>query len=136
MLERITEDQATKKDRLPLYIREGEILDWLKEAFEWNSGYDSKVPFDFSDRHYTLFHIDTEFNKVGMTRFQGVVLRKLGGIHYASSESVMPLELLKMASSYGVYQYDEMNHLICWTVWFDTPITQEIWDNQIKFKKQ
>jgi hypothetical protein len=72
-----------------------------------------------------------------MTRFQGAVLRKIDGIHYASPEAVPPLELLKMASSYRVSgHYSVWNHLICWTIWFDTPISQEIWDNQIKFKKE
>jgi hypothetical protein len=135
MIKRLTKEEAEATRYLQIYNRETEILRWLEGYFRNNSGYEDKVPFDFSDGFYTLFHIDTEFNKVGMTRFQGIILYKIGSIHYASSDACPPLELLKLAESYRVStRYDEINQAICWTIWFKEPITQEIWDNQIKRK--
>jgi len=135
------------------------IMNWLKAHFSWNPGWHEKVPFKFKGKWLQMIHIDTEYNEQGITRFQGIMVKvkpivtttlnpdfKKKGDVYSSihadydvddiyipgDEPIIPFGLIQLASHCGpVHVYPELNNAICWTLWFNPPLTKEAFDSVI-----
>lgn len=108
---------------------ENHILDFIAQHFSLNDGYEDNVPFKLEGNNYKFTHVDTEFTKEGITRFQGIISYKSNKLGLYGQNLVVPLWLFPYISTYKITCiYTEISS-ICYTIWFKEPMSQEMLDN-------
>ena len=98
------------------------IRNFIDENFSSNPGYYKKVPFRLLMLGCEYLHIDTEFTKEGITRFQGVIVTRY-------NTPVLPgVEIFPFVRNWMLNSQIYNGMYPCYTIWFIKPITQEIID--------
>jgi hypothetical protein len=119
-IENMIAEEAEKK--FILIQRNFNIRNFIDENFESNPGYYKKVPHRLLMLGCEYLHIDTEFTKDGITRFQGVIITQHG-------TPVLPgLEIMPFVRNWMLNSSIYNGMYPCYTIWFNKPITQEIVD--------
>jgi len=113
----IENEMANSDSPTPFNIRK-----FIADNFSRNgSGYHENVPFKLKLRGAEFVHIDSHWDKDGVTRFQGCILGSYG-TPITPEAFIYPI--IRRAEVLTIYNGTHP----CWTIWFKEPVTQEILD--------
>lgn len=106
-------------------VQQREILEYLNRKYPIN---DAEVPFKpIEGTNYKFVHMNTEYYDKGIIRFQGIIFMKKNNFIIKTENIVhIPMFLFPFIDTYRIIRYYPEINSLCYTIWFNKPLSDEI----------